>query len=372
VLAYEMLTDANPFAADTLEGAAFKADYAELPAPSEFEPGLPDALDDILLAALDPDPGLRYPSVARFVDALLVHLGDSQEGRADLAETVKALVGDEEQGAHRAVGLWDRWSHFQGPLRRVLSGLLCGWLAYAGLAPLDLGTAPSAGAALLVIAAAAAMPQLGLALGLIVVSAGFFLDSVLAGVVFALSATAFWLWLGRSGRLSALAPVAAPAFGMLPGAFALPLLLGFAVSPLNAALLAGWSAAALHTAAAMSGGTAPYLDVALGLFTRPWAGAARVEAVAELFATPGPVAAILAWAAAAAVMSLACRSGSRAGAVIGVVAGILVVVGGYALWGVFDPAVVVDGGPVLEHVAGSLILMTVVIGLGAPVWGASP
>ncbi|MDZ4064158.1 MAG: serine/threonine-protein kinase, partial [Coriobacteriia bacterium] len=44
-LAYELLTNANPFDSDSLEGSLFKIENADMPLPSDFEPSLTPGVD---------------------------------------------------------------------------------------------------------------------------------------------------------------------------------------------------------------------------------------------------------------------------------------------------------------------------------------
>lgn len=368
-LAFEALADANPFSADTIEGAIFRAVDVEPAAPSEFEPDLPAALDDILLAALEPDPDSRYNSVGAFAHALLAQLGDEDTGRVTLATMVAEIAGEEAAPDEAPLGLWDRLAPRAELARRVLGGATGAWLAWAGMRPFDVGPVATLGVAALVAAAGAGAPGLGLGLGLLAVSASFFADSMLAGTVFLLAAVAYWVWLGRHGRFPAFAPVLAPAAGVGPFGFAVPLLLGFGASPLLAAGAAAWSSATLQVASAINGNAPPYLDVSSGLVTSPWTGAARIDAVADILVQPGAYVTIVAWALGAAIASVFARQGTRSGAAAGIVLAAFVLVGAYGVWGLFDPNVAIDTGPVLEHAAGSLILMTVIVALGAPTRG---
>ncbi len=108
-LSYEILTNANPFVADSIEGAIFKADVIDdIPDASAFEDDLAPEIDDILAAGLATDPDERYGSVAEFSDRLLQYLGDPALGTADLADAVEEYAGEEDERARtrtsRAVG----------------------------------------------------------------------------------------------------------------------------------------------------------------------------------------------------------------------------------------------------------------------------
>ncbi len=100
-LTYECLTAENPFDDDTLEAAIVRLETLDTPLPSELEPSLPRAIDDVLLAALGLRPADRYRSVVAFADALEPHLGDARLGRESLAELVESHTADdlEHEGA---------------------------------------------------------------------------------------------------------------------------------------------------------------------------------------------------------------------------------------------------------------------------------
>ncbi|MGB4593202.1 MAG: serine/threonine-protein kinase, partial [Coriobacteriia bacterium] len=137
-LVYEILTNANPFDADTAEGSLFRIEIAPVPAPSEFERGLTAGIDLVLLAALSADAAERYPTVSHFCDAILDHLGDPDAGHESLAALADSLVeGEDAETAERlsypSLGLWDRLARRSGALRRIGAAIVCAWLAWAGI-----------------------------------------------------------------------------------------------------------------------------------------------------------------------------------------------------------------------------------------------
>lgn len=368
-LTYEMLTCANPFDAETAEGSLFKIEVAEIPAPSAFEPGLSPRIDDIILAALAPDPAERYASVAAFGAALLPHLGDPGAGASSLAEVVAALAAaGEDAGAGRVapLGLWDRLARFASAGRRTLAAAACGWLAWAGLTAFGLPLAPTLGGAGLAAFAAALAPGLGLALGIIAFAAGIVAKgSVLGSALFLAPAIAFWVYTGRFGRGDALAPAFAPALAVVRGALATPLLVAYAFEPLPAAVSGAAAALATMVASAATGGRVPYLTVDWRFFADPWAQTSVMTANLRGLLAPGPAIAVLAWALAGAVCSLACRRATRTMAVVGVALGGGALAAGYAAWASLAP-----GGLAPEafapHIGVALMLMIAVLGLGAP------
>ena len=368
-LCFEMLTGANPFDSDTIEGSLFKIEVAEIPAPSDFDPDLSAEIDDIILAALAPDPAERYESVTDFGRAILAHLGDADAGESSLAEVVTSLVGADDapySSQLAGLGLWDRLARFSSASRRTLAAAACGWLAWAGLTAFGLPLAPTLGGAGLAALAAALAPGLGLALSIIAFGAGIIAKgSILGGVLFFVPAIAFWVLAGRFGRGDALAPAAAPALAVARGALATPLIVGYLFEPLPAALSAGVAALATMTASAATGGRAPFLIVDPRFFIDPWGQTSVMAANLRGLLAPGPAIAVLGWALAAALCSLACRRATRTMAVVGISLGGAALAAGYAAWVVLDQATL-SPEAFLPHVGVALMLMLMVLALGAP------
>ncbi len=80
-LAFELLTNANPFISDSAEGALFKIEVAEPSAPSDFDHGLPPEIDDVVMTALAPAPGGPLP------------VGDALRGLAHAAAWATSAPG---------------------------------------------------------------------------------------------------------------------------------------------------------------------------------------------------------------------------------------------------------------------------------------
>lgn len=373
-LCYEMLTGANPFDADSIEGSLFKIEM-EHPAPSEFRADLPPQVDDVLLEALAEDPAERFESVIAFANALLPHLGDAEAGEQSLSEVVAEIVGAEDGDTSprlAALGLWDRLARFASAARRTLAAAACGWLAWAGLTAFGLPLAPALGGAGLVALAAALAPGLGLALGAAAFGAGIIAKgSVIGGIVFLAVAIAFWLLAGRFGRGDSLAPAAAPALAVARGALATPLIVGYMFEPLPAALSSAVAAIATMAASAATGGRAPYLVVDPAFFADPWSQTSVMTQNMQALIAPGPAIAILAWAVAGALCSLACRRATRTMAVVGISLGGAALAGGYAAWVAIDAATL-SPETFLPHVGVALMLMVVVLALGAPTRAENP
>ncbi len=383
VLAYELLTDANPYYAETFEGAVFKAEIVEPPAASEFVTDLPGGLDDILLATLAPEAADRYPDARSLAQHLLAHLGDSAAGRRSLSTAVERASGEdaEEREGFGELGLWDRLIPYRRLGVGAASALIAAWFAWAGLMPFDLPIAAVAGAAVLAAAAAALAPGLGLAVatGILLLGMARVLPLPHVGIL-SLAAIVVWWTAGRreSGMLAALA---APALGVARIATAAPLLAGFALRPLRAAVLSGFGAALTLYLSVMSRSAAPYVDLPL-LFLPAEDAVPASEVAKAVFGAPRgdgwlllatvlpPLVVVAAWALAAALMSTACGRATRASAVFGVVLGSATLLGGYLL---ADTIAVSFNGSVtwfdpllLSRLTASSILVMLVVAAGPP------
>ena len=70
IILYELLTGSVPFDGETAVAIAFKQVSAEPRAPSERQPGVPPALDAVVLRALAKDPAQRFADAEEFIAAL--------------------------------------------------------------------------------------------------------------------------------------------------------------------------------------------------------------------------------------------------------------------------------------------------------------
>lgn len=373
LLTYEMLTDANPFYADTWEGAAFKADIVEVPAASEFLSGIPAALDDALLTGLAPVPAERYAGVRSLANHLLENLGDARTGRQLLGELAREACAEEEaceELGFEGLGLWDRLGGWSRPAAGALSAVTAAWLTWAGLTPFGLGTAAELATALVLAVAAALAPGLGLGFATLLLGAGIARQgALLTALIFLIVCAALWWLFGKRGA-AWVAPYAGPILGLGGLAPSAPLLAGFVMPPLPAAALSALGALLTMGASVASGATAPFVRVLPDLFADPWAAAGGSFAFQQLTASAAPVAVIAGWAGAAALMSLCSRSASRLMALLGVALGTLTLSGGYLLASLLADAVNASvtwtGMPLILSVGGSFILMVVVVAAGPP------
>lgn len=367
-LLYELLTRANPFDADTTEGSLFKIEVAPVPVPSEFEPALSEAIDEILLDALAPDPDDRYESIQELADALGPMLGDARLGRRSLAHYLDDTLGDdvEYEGEYGRLGLWDTLAPYSGWFRRAAAALVSGWLGWAGVSALLPGAEAGLAAGALAGLAGALAPGLGIAIGGASFSAGL---GVVAewwiGVAAFVLLAIHWVVVGRHGEGDALLPAGGPLLGVARMAPAAPLLTGFAFPPLPAAIAGGVSALTTMLVSAATGGSAPLLTPGWSWLWRPWNGATAVDGALRTMGDPGVPIVVAAWALAAAVCSVLCGRRSRAAAAFGAAVGLAIMASGYALWGLLGgvagllPSAAIDLGV-------SAAAMIVIIALGAP------
>jgi serine/threonine-protein kinase len=71
IVCYEMLTGVPPFTGDTPISVAYRHVNDDVPPPSEATPGIPAALDDLVLRATRRDPALRPADAAAFLEELV-------------------------------------------------------------------------------------------------------------------------------------------------------------------------------------------------------------------------------------------------------------------------------------------------------------
>lgn len=364
-LAFEVLTGAVPFGADSIDEALSRAETLPLPLPSEFEPAISSDVDEILLEALAPDPDDRPAEIALVANDLLACLGDAGHGRHGLAELVSELTAEDDYEIAEAMahlGAWDRMASRVGLAQRMLVALASGYLAWAGLSVFPLGWAAPLAAIAIAAAGGWFAPPLGLGAGVVLYGAGAFAISPALGVGFWVAAAAWWFAVGRHDAGAGAAPAVVPAASVVGATAGIPLLTGFFVERLRHAtasafvsgLVAGYLRAALARPDAWL-----LSPVSIGL---PGLGGPALR--------PADAAIVLVTAAAYAVSALftglGSRRGTRSGAAVGALAGITVLalsslpqVTGASRW---------DPGAVIQLVIAS-ILMVVVIALGPPVRG---
>jgi serine/threonine-protein kinase len=102
VIAYEMLTGARPHDATNQATLVTQALTVSPTSPARRRAGVPAAVDDAIMRALEKDPALRWPSVSEFVDALVQAAGDpavaAASGASRLAADEAGLLSRYELG----------------------------------------------------------------------------------------------------------------------------------------------------------------------------------------------------------------------------------------------------------------------------------
>jgi beta-lactam-binding protein with PASTA domain len=97
IILYELLTGSVPFDGETAVAIAFKQVSAEPRAPSESQPGVPPALDAVVLRALAKDPAQRFADAEEFIAAL-------QQARLELGVSAATAVAGAVTGIALAGG----------------------------------------------------------------------------------------------------------------------------------------------------------------------------------------------------------------------------------------------------------------------------
>ena len=98
VVLYEMLTGVAPFTADSPVSVAYKHVREEPVPPTRIKPGIPGALDRIVLTAMTKDVALRYPSAAELRADLLRF----ERGRPLVGGPLPGAAPDRRRGRRRS------------------------------------------------------------------------------------------------------------------------------------------------------------------------------------------------------------------------------------------------------------------------------
>jgi hypothetical protein len=331
-VAYEVLTGDNPFVAPSIEHAIERIETTAVQQPSDLA-DVDETVDDAILGALGVGPAERWPDVPGFTDVLLEHLGDQQIGREGLAELVASVTSEETGSTGDTPSPTSSWTAtWVGPAARLVTAVAAGWLAWAGLSVLQLGTLATASAAGLVALAGAVAPAVGGLVAVLAIAVG--LASVGASPVAALCATAalaYWVVVSRRSLEGAVAPLLSPLLGIVGLAPTGPLIAGMLLAPLQAAAAGFFGAWLTMLASALSGGVPPYVNVGIGVF-----GAGGLDAVpadVEALFAPGPILLSIGWGLAALVVGFGFGRTSRVAAAASAALGGAVLIGSFALAG---------------------------------------
>lgn len=366
-LSFQVLTGAVPFASDSIEGALFKAERTGVPVPGEFEPSLPQAIDDVIMTSLAPDADDRHPDLRALASDLLEHLGDAAVGRDSLRALVNEMTSDEDldedEESLLRLGLWDRLAIGSGLAERAVTAVSAGWLAWAGMAPLGFPWLASIAAIIVASSAGYFAPSLGLGAGLIVLAAGAFRISWMFGLAVALLGALWWAAIGRRHPGAGSAPLFAPLAGVLHASPALPVLAGFFLDGIWVAGAASAAGGALMVLASIVSRGTVLADVAwpalVAPLSAPWPAGAFAAAD-----TLRPAVIVVAWGLAGVLSSLGARRGTRLGALVGAAAGLAVCAAALGPWMTVGSRMA--PGALIQLGVASILVMAV-IALGPPV-----
>jgi serine/threonine protein kinase len=281
-LAYQLLTGANPFFAESPSASLAQILNTPFVLPSAIRPELEQGIDEILVCALDADPEVRPESIKQFWKALARFLGREKAGRQKL----KALVAGWDAGEHllttpdEATGAtqdYDSSGFETNPdedvdtecayeayessphndqtrsgqrtaraldvVLRLLCGVACAWctrIALSGLAPAgyELPFAVVLMVAAVLGLCACLAPVLGSALLILVVGAGMFAaGQPLVGLFCIGLGFAWWWFFGRKSRYASVCMILAPLAAGVGAVFMVPLLAGYLLKVKQAAVL---------------------------------------------------------------------------------------------------------------------------------------
>lgn len=368
-LAFEVLAGAVPFASDTFEGALFKAERTGVPDASEFVASIPPEVDDLFQTAFSPEPADRPARIEEFANDLLAYLGRPNEGRAALAALVGGLVQEDEEDEEPSLGrlgLWDRLARGSSAAGRLSTALASGYMAWLGMQPLGLGAIAGVVATVVAAIAGAAAPQVGLAVGIVLLAIGAFAAWTPLGVVATLAGALWWALVCRRAPSAGAVPAFAFPAGAVGLGAALPLLSGFFIGGV-------WAAGA---AGAASGAVLVAIRLLLSANVREMvAGPSLANVFAGAWAQrPGllldgtwllPAAAIVVgWGLAGVLAAIGARRGTRPGAAVGAIGGLLAMIVAVGPW-VTGQSQLASADIIQLGLAS--ILMAVIIALGPPV-----
>jgi eukaryotic-like serine/threonine-protein kinase len=355
-LAFEVLTGAMPFAADSVPEALLVAEGDRIPAPSAFVPSLPPCVDDLLGRAFAVDPADRPPELAPFAAELLAALGDQARGHAAVRGLVGQIVAEEpdthESSSLAQLGVWDRLASRSATGSRAFVALAAAYLAWTGMQPLGFGWPGSLAATVVTGAAGFFAPAIGLAAALVVLAAGGFAVSLASGLALAAVGALWWISAGRTRPAAAAVPAFAPLAAVARLPFALPVLAGFFLQGTWPAAAAGaGTAAAIVATSALPGAARTPLSLSLGTpFNAGWYLRSSLL--------------VIAFTGAAVISSLGAGRGTRFGAAAGALGGLALIAAAQVPW--------LTGGSqpppaALMQLLFALILVGVVVALGPPV-----
>ncbi|RJQ53272.1 MAG: serine/threonine protein kinase [Actinobacteria bacterium] len=369
MVVYEMLAGSSPFDASTTSAAVFQILNSAVRPPSELNPKIGKRLEDALLKALAKDPAERYEGVIDFRYRLEKALGPKAAPEKILkAFAAKIYDGNEDvrDGALDLPQPRRRLAEFVAERAELLRRLSTASAVTVALAYLVLRHLPMPPGPLFLGGAFAwvitlLVPPAGIALAFVLSVVAAFGVSKVAGLAAAFVLTAYWLAVSRTRPFESLLPFIAPVAAALRLALLFPVLAGFCLPPAVAALVAGLGGFAMELFDLFATGRARFVDVGVPLSLADPAGLWRIVTTFAL--NPLLILQPLLWAAVAATISVVASKRSKLLDGVATLGGLAALAAAY-LTVLAVPSPTGDlGGPVMQSLAFSLIIMLVILGL---------
>lgn len=371
---YEMLTDSVPFRADSAAQALNRVQALAPEPPSALNPAVEGGLDEVIMRALEKDPGRRYQSASELCESLknlLPNPGSTERVLSGLAgecatPETEALEHTEHTGFRRrlwrAIGAGERYA-------KVLVATLVAYPFYPLLnswlqVPAQVA---SAGAALIFILVLA-RPDIGIGLAFLLLSLALIKHSPAMALMSVILLVPYWRLVSKRWPVLSVIPAGGAALALLGVPFVFPVLAGLFAGPAAAALASALGCLSFEFLNIfLEKGTSPEVIKSYGA----WAalrGEANPAHAAALILGPFINDRLLAlqpvlWAAVSAITSLA-KGARRWG--LGVISGFFSLVMGYqGLASAFKPNSI-DMDALMQTLSFSLIILLLLLILRPP------
>lgn len=330
-LAYEMLSGTNPFRARDLAAAEEAIEESELVLPSLCWEALDAGADDVVFAALDPDPDERYASVAEFAEELMPYLGSTRAGKKALAAVVNEVEPDPEPAAPAPREPLPPIVDRLGPtgaavLARVFSVAGAAVLGALSLVNMRLNTAAVCGVATdyplvfwaimaVLVVLAALRPAFGTVAAFALFAAMLVFNQAFLPGIALLVVTGVWWWrVGRRDDAASTVTLLQPLSGAIGMAAAAPVVAGALLPVREAAATAAYvvvGALALATLGSSNLMNWDFIANSLTAANPSIAGSNLTSAFVDVVTSPMTWCVAVSWVLAAVLYSLFCEKGSR-------------------------------------------------------------
>lgn len=166
VMLYEMVTGRLPFEADSAMAVVVKHITERPPSPRQFNPDLPQAIEQVILTAMDKDPQMRLQTAEKMVTALVCAAGRQERATLPMVDVAAWGLKRSAESAPaslpgRAAGVKRFWRRVKSlnrarlsqRARMALGGVLvlivamAAWGSLAWGRPADLSASPTMAAA---------------------------------------------------------------------------------------------------------------------------------------------------------------------------------------------------------------------------------